>query len=60
MKVLYVRVSDQQHEYVKAVAAASGLSLAKVVDGLLSDARMRGVTIQQVLLARAEGSQEDA
>ena len=36
MPVLYARVSDQTHAAVHALAAETGLSLAKVVDELLA------------------------
>ena len=42
MQTLYVRVSDTAHAYLAALSAASGLSMAKITDLVISEARVRG------------------
>ena len=42
MPVIYVRVSDEADSYIRELAGDSGLSLAKVVEGLILYAKLRG------------------
>jgi hypothetical protein len=47
MPVLYTRVSDPVSAYLAQLAADTGLSMARIVDTLLDEARRRNWSIEE-------------
>jgi hypothetical protein len=45
MPVLYLRVTEDVHEYVEGLAEDAGVSMAKAAAALLGEARRRGWTV---------------
>lgn len=51
MKPIYVRIDDRNHAYIAELATNAGLSVARIVDALLTDARHSGKTVSKPLSA---------
>lgn len=58
----YVRLDDANHDWLRQQAAATGMSMAALVDALVSDARARGMTFVRpsAIVLRREREDDDA
>ena len=46
MPALYTKISQVNHDYIAAMAQASGLTMTAVVSALVDEARLRGWTVE--------------